>query len=89
MAHDAREAPRGETDEAARLAREAVGFIAATDNINAHADALVEFAEVLHAGAQDAEAAAVLEHAVALYEEKGNLLGAGRGRKAQAPPVKR
>jgi hypothetical protein len=77
-------AGRGETDEAARLAREAVGFIAATDHINVHADALVELAEVLRAAGEETEATAALEQAVVLYEEKGNLLGAERTRQLLA-----
>ena len=77
-------AGRGETVEAARLAREAVEIMAATDNINAHADALVELAEVLRAGGDEAEAAAALEEAAALYEEKGNVLCADRARSVLA-----
>jgi hypothetical protein len=79
-------AGRGETDVAARLAREAVALIAATDNINAHADALVELAEVLRASGEEAEATAALERALILYEEKGNLLGAERARQAALAP---
>jgi tetratricopeptide (TPR) repeat protein len=75
-------AGRSETAEAARLARGAVEIVAATDNINAHADALVDLAEVLRAGGNETEAAAALEEAVALYEEKGNALCADRARVA-------
>jgi tetratricopeptide (TPR) repeat protein len=71
---------RGQSAEAARLAREAVDIVAATDNINAHADALVDLAAVLRVGDDKAEAAAALEKAVALYEEKGNVLCAERAR---------
>jgi len=75
-------AGRGETAEAARLAREAVDIVAATDNINAQADALVDLAEVLRVGGNEAEAIAALEKAVALYEEKGNALCADRAHTA-------
>jgi class 3 adenylate cyclase/tetratricopeptide (TPR) repeat protein len=77
-------AGRGETAEAARLARGAVEIVAATDNINAHADALVELAEVLRVGSDENESSAALETAIALYEEKGNSLCADRARVAIA-----
>jgi tetratricopeptide (TPR) repeat protein len=73
-------AGRGQTTEAARLARGAVEIVAATDNINAHADALCDLAEVLRAGDEEAESALALKEAVALYEEKGNVLSADRAR---------
>ena len=77
-------AARGETVAAEQLAREAVEIVAATDNINAHADALVELAEVLRAAGDETDASAALEEAVALYEEKGNALCADRARAAIA-----
>jgi class 3 adenylate cyclase/tetratricopeptide (TPR) repeat protein len=77
-------AGRRETAEAARLAREAVAIVAATDNINAQADALVDLADVLRAGGDEPEAAAALKEAVELYEEKGNVLCADRARAALA-----
>ena len=47
--------------------------------LNAHADALVDLAEVLTLGGQDARAD--LEQALALYERKGNLvMGSARDR---------
>jgi tetratricopeptide (TPR) repeat protein len=70
-------ATRGETVEAERLAREAVEIVGATDNINAHAEALVDLAEVLQISGDESAAAAALEAAIPLYEEKGNLLLCG------------
>jgi class 3 adenylate cyclase/tetratricopeptide (TPR) repeat protein len=71
-------ARRGELEEGERLAREAVALAAETDMLNAHADALVDLAEVLaHAGRN---ARAELEQALALYERKGNLVMAERTR---------
>jgi hypothetical protein len=64
------------------LAREAVAIVAATDNINAHAEALVNLSELLRADGEEAEADGALKEAVRLYEEKGNLLGAERARNA-------
>jgi tetratricopeptide (TPR) repeat protein len=60
----------GKTTEASQLAGEAADIVASTGNIAMHADALVELADVLAADAQDAEAAAALERAAALYDEK-------------------
>ena len=71
-------ARRGENDEGERLAREAVALGAETDMLNAHGDALVDFAEVLTLAGKDARAE--LEQAVALYERKGNLVMAERTR---------
>jgi class 3 adenylate cyclase/tetratricopeptide (TPR) repeat protein len=75
-------AGRGEMAEAVSLAREAVAIVAATDNINAHAEALVNLSELLRADGEEAEADGALKEAVRLYEEKGNLLGAERARNA-------
>ena len=71
-------ARRGEYEEGERLAREAVGFAAETDMLNAHADALIDFAEVLALGGKDARAE--LDRALELYERKGNLVMAERTR---------
>ena len=77
-------AARGETVEAARLASEVVEILAATDQINAHANALVDLADILRAGGDEDGSTAALEQALELYEEKGNLLGADRVRAALA-----
>jgi ATP/maltotriose-dependent transcriptional regulator MalT len=73
-------AARGETSEAARLAREAVNIVAATDQINAHANALVDLADILRADGDEDGSVTALDHALELYEEKGNVLGADRVR---------
>ncbi|MEJ7792197.1 MAG: AAA family ATPase [Gaiellaceae bacterium] len=71
-------ARRGELEEGERLAHEAVALAADTDMLNAHADALLDLAEVLALAGQDARAE--LEQAFALYERKGNLVMAERTR---------
>jgi tetratricopeptide (TPR) repeat protein len=71
-------ARRGDHDEGERLAREAVAIAAETDMLKAHADALVDLAEVLTLAGRDARAE--LEQALALYERKGNLVMAERTR---------
>jgi len=71
-------ARRGELQEGERLAREAVALAEETDMLNAHADALIDLAEVLALAGQDARAE--LDQALALYERKGNLVMAERTR---------
>jgi hypothetical protein len=71
-------ARRGELEEGERLAREAVALGEETDMLNAHADALVDLAEVLALAGQDAQAE--LDKALGLYERKGNLVMAERTR---------
>jgi class 3 adenylate cyclase len=71
-------ARRGELEEGEQLAREAVALAAETDMLNAHADALVDLAEVLTLAGKDGRGE--LEQALALYERKGNLVMAERTR---------
>jgi tetratricopeptide (TPR) repeat protein len=71
-------ARRGELEEGERLAREAVALAAETDMLNAHADTLLDLAEVLTLAGQHARAE--LEQALALYERKGNLVMAERAK---------
>ena len=73
-------ASRGETEEAVRLAHEAVDSLAGTDDITARAEILVDLAEVLREHGDPAGAAEALAEAVALHEEKGNVLPAERCR---------
>ncbi len=77
-------ARRGETEEAVALAREAVASWSTRDNITAHAEILVDLAEVLRAHGDLAGAAAALAEAVALHEEKGNVLPAEQCRELLA-----
>jgi class 3 adenylate cyclase/tetratricopeptide (TPR) repeat protein len=72
----------GRRAEAERIAREAVSLIEQTDMLNYHAHALADVAEVLRlAGCLDA-AEPELEHALTLYERKGNGVLAERARTA-------
>jgi len=77
-------ARRGETEEAVTLAREAVASGAAVDDITAGAEILVSVAEVLRAHGDLDGAAAALDEAVGLHEEKGNVLPAKRCRELLA-----
>ena len=71
-------ARRGELQEGEQLLREAVALAEETDILNAHADALVDLAEVLALAGHDASSE--LDRALARYERKGNLVMAERTR---------
>jgi ATP/maltotriose-dependent transcriptional regulator MalT len=73
-------ARRGQTSEAKRLSAEALTLAARTDWLSEHADALLSQAEVLELAGEPAAAADALRGAIALYERKGNTIGAGRAR---------
>ena len=71
-------ARRGETEAAVALAREAAGAMVDSDDLTVHAETLERLAEVLRAHGDDAGAAAALAEAIALHEQKGNVLPAAR-----------
>jgi tetratricopeptide (TPR) repeat protein len=73
-------ARKGDLESADELAREAVSFAAESDFLNDHADALLDQAEVLRLGDRRAEASSAVESAVALYEQKGNVVSAAKAR---------
>ena len=77
-------ARRGKTEEAVALARETVASMVDRDNITAHAELLVDMAEVLRAHGDVASASAALADAIALHEEKGNVLPAEQCRELLA-----
>jgi class 3 adenylate cyclase/tetratricopeptide (TPR) repeat protein len=74
----------GETDDAVRLAREAVTSVAGMGDITLQAETLRDLAEVLRAHGELDAAAAALAEAIALHEEKGNVLPAERCRELLA-----
>jgi predicted ATPase/class 3 adenylate cyclase/DNA-binding winged helix-turn-helix (wHTH) protein len=73
-------ATRGRLEEAERLARQAIALAERTDFINHRGDALVDFAIVLRQAARIDDARAALAEGLRLYEQKGNMVGAGRAR---------
>lgn len=79
-------ARRGELDEAERVGREAVAIASATDVLELRAQALADLAEVLRLADRSQEATAALNEAIALYEEKGNVVETGRLRGLLAEP---
>jgi tetratricopeptide (TPR) repeat protein len=70
----------GRTDEGERLAREAVALIDRTDFPIDRADARMDLADVLLLAGRPDEAAQVLEEALQLHKQKGNLVSAERTR---------
>jgi tetratricopeptide (TPR) repeat protein len=73
-------ATRGAFGEALRLAREAVAILEPTDWLNLRGDALINLAETLRLADRSNEAAPLLEEAVILYEQKGNIVAAAKAR---------
>jgi tetratricopeptide (TPR) repeat protein len=69
-------ARRGQVDDAERLAREALERAEQTDQLDTHAEAHADLAEVLRMAGRRAEAANQFSRALALYERKGNLVAA-------------
>jgi tetratricopeptide (TPR) repeat protein len=74
-------ARRGQLDEAASLAREAVVLAGNSDGVIILGYALLDLAEVLELAGRRTEAAEVLHEALALYERKGALALSDRARK--------
>ena len=73
-------ARQGRIDKAEDLAREAVTISASTDFLNIRADALVDLAKIYHQAGRLDETKAALAEGVALYEQKGNRVAAGKAR---------
>jgi class 3 adenylate cyclase/tetratricopeptide (TPR) repeat protein len=73
-------ASQGRLDEGKQLAREAIALTQDTDNIDLRGDALIALAEVLRLADRPEEAATVGEQALRLYEQKGNVVSAGKAR---------
>jgi predicted ATPase len=73
-------AGRGRTEEAERLAGEAVALAERSDFVNDRADALVDLAIVHREAGHLDHAKAALADGLRLYERKGNTVAAGRVR---------
>jgi DNA-binding SARP family transcriptional activator len=73
-------AHRGMLEPAERLAREAVEFASASDFHPAHAEALMDLAEVLRLADDRQGAEVAIEEAIHFYELKGNALAARQAR---------
>jgi class 3 adenylate cyclase/tetratricopeptide (TPR) repeat protein len=66
----------GELEEAERLGREAVAIASVTDVLDLRGQALADLAEVLRLASRPEEARALVEEAIRLYDEKGNIVAA-------------
>ena len=75
-------AQRGDLEQAERLAREAVELSEPTDSLDMRAEALMDLGEVLSIAGKPEAARRALEQALALCEQKGNTVAAGRARGA-------
>jgi tetratricopeptide (TPR) repeat protein len=71
-------AGRGRAHDAERMVREAVGFMASTDYLNDHADALEDLARVYELGGDSEAARNARADAMALFVRKGNVVSAVR-----------
>jgi tetratricopeptide (TPR) repeat protein len=71
-------AGRGLVEEAEVLAREAVALAERTDFVNDRADAMFDLATVLRQAGRLEDAQAYFSDALKLYEQKGNVVAAGR-----------
>ena len=71
---------RGESDEAVRLAREAVALFEGTDALIDHGEASLDLASVLRAARKGEEAGIAARAALALYERKENVVESARAR---------
>jgi tetratricopeptide (TPR) repeat protein len=85
-------AGQSQTQEAIRLAEEAIQLTEVTDYLNLRADGHLSRAEVLHQFERVGEAISAAEQAHHLYEQKGNIVSAARVRellenwRQSAPP---
>jgi predicted ATPase/DNA-binding SARP family transcriptional activator len=68
------------TEQAERLAREGVRLAEQTDWLDMRADALADLADVLQQADRPQHSLPLLQHALLLYEQKGNRVGVQRTR---------
>jgi class 3 adenylate cyclase/tetratricopeptide (TPR) repeat protein len=74
-------ARRGDSEEAERLARDAVYQVDKTDQLDSLAEARVDLAEVLRRGGRHSEAGRELDRAILLYKQKGNEVAEASARR--------
>jgi tetratricopeptide (TPR) repeat protein len=73
-------ARRGEADDAARLAQEAVALAPPPDAALGRSHVLMDAADILSLAGHLDQAAPIVEEALQLYERKGSLVAAGKAR---------
>jgi len=77
-------ARRGAPEPAENLAREAIAYVEQSDFIPVHAQALMDLEEVLRLAGRPAEGLPMLDQAVRLWEQKGNVVAAAHARERKA-----
>jgi Flp pilus assembly protein TadD len=82
-------ADSGRLAEAESVAREALIRVEETDILDLRGDALLDLGIVLRTAQRDDEARACVEQALALYEQKGNLVAVEHARSLLGTPVTR
>jgi tetratricopeptide (TPR) repeat protein len=80
-------ARRGELDDGAALAGEALALAEETDGLNQHAKTLIDLSEILRLAERFDEAVPLLDHALGLYRRKENRVGVARAEKLLAELV--
>ena len=73
-------ASQGRLGDGELLGREAVALAWDTDNIDLRGDALLALAEVLRIAKRPDEPVPLIEEAIRLYEQKGNVVSARKAR---------
>ena len=81
-------AREGSCEQAEALAREAVALIEPTDLLSHRGDAMLDLAEVLRTCSRTDESDRAGRAGLALYEQKGNAVGAARARVAAQQPTR-
>lgn len=81
-------ARRSRQREARHRARSTVELVETTDATNLRARAFLDLADVLDACGENDEAEAGRVTALALYDEKGNVVAADAVRRARTPPAR-
>jgi class 3 adenylate cyclase/tetratricopeptide (TPR) repeat protein len=81
-------ARRGQYEAAENLAREAVRRVLETDFLDMQGNVLMALAEVLQLSGRQTDGAVPIRQALAVYEQKGNIVSATRARTAlETPPA--
>jgi class 3 adenylate cyclase/tetratricopeptide (TPR) repeat protein len=79
-------AREGAFEEAEAIAREGTAYYEGTEFLIDHATSLTDMAEVLRLAGRDEEASSTLRRAVALFEQKGDVVSSGRMKRTLSDP---
>jgi DNA-binding SARP family transcriptional activator/tetratricopeptide (TPR) repeat protein len=73
-------ARRGQLEDAEKLAEEAISYAEDSDFLNPYGDALLDHAEVLDLAGRPQDGIPAIQHAIRLFEQKGNVVSAAHAR---------